>query len=223
MQLVAERPEMFTVRINGETVTPAPGKWWLDKSFGVYPVGNRVKKGSNTVELSVSPMSIFAEIEPVYITGDFSVVPEQKGWSISAPADRFTPGSWKDQKQPFYSWDFSYSRSYDLTDLSGTYFIQLGKWAGTVAEVYVNGTKAGIIGYDPYRLEVTPFLREGANRMEVRVIGSLKNLLGPHYRNPAPGLASPWHWKNIKEPVAGAEYQLKDYGLMEEFTLCRAQ
>lgn len=33
--------------------------------------------GINTVELSVSPMSIFAEIEPVYIVGDFAVIPEQ--------------------------------------------------------------------------------------------------------------------------------------------------
>jgi hypothetical protein len=223
MQLVAERPELFTVKINGETVKPVPGKWWLDKSFGVYQVGNQVKKGTNTVELGISPMSIFAEIEPVYITGNFSVVPEQEGWSISAPADHFTPGSWKEQKQPFYSWDFNYGRSYQITDLSGAYLIQLGKWAGTVAEVYVNEVKAGIIAYDPYRLDVTSFLREGTNRIDVRVIGSLKNLLGPHYRNPAPGLASPWHWKNIKEPLAGAEYQMKDYGLMEDFTLYRAQ
>jgi hypothetical protein len=219
MQLVAERPEFFTVKINGETVKPIPGKWWLDKSFGVYSIGNYVKKGSNAVELSISPMSIFAEIEPVYILGDFSVVPEQKGWSISAPVKDFTLGSWKDQKQPFYSWDFKYSRSYELTDLSGAYLVKLGRWTGTVAEVYVNGTKAGIIGYDPYRLNVTPYLKEGTNRIDVQVIGSLKNLLGPHYKNPAPGLASPWHWKNIKEPLPGLEYQMTDYGLMEDFTM----
>lgn len=223
MQLVAERPGMFTVKINGEIVKPVPGKWWLDKSFGVYSIGNYVRKGSNTIELSISPMRIFAEIEPVYIVGDFSVVPEQKGWSISAPAAKFTLGSWKDQKQPFYSWDFKYSKSYNITDLSGMYLVKLGKWAGTVAEVYVNGAKAGMIGYDPYQLHVTPFLKEGVNRIDVRVIGSLKNLLGPHYKNPAPGLASPWHWKHIKEPIAGSEYQMKDYGLMEDFTLCRAK
>lgn len=219
MQLVAERPELFKVTVNGETVTPVPGKWWLDRSFGVYSIGSKVKKGVNTVEMSVSPMSIFAEIEPVYILGDFSVVPEQKGWSISAPVGRFALGSWKEQKQPFYSWDMKYSKSYHITDLSGTYLVKLGRWTGTVAEVYVNGTKAGIIGFDPYRLNVTPYLKEGANQIDVHVIGSLKNLLGPHYKNPAPGLASPGHWKNINEPIAGADYQMMDYGLMDDFEL----
>lgn len=219
IQLVAERPELFTVKINGEIVRPVPGKWWLDKSFGVYSTGNHVKKGENVVELSIRPMSIFAEIEPVYILGDFAVVPEQKGWSISAPVKDFTPGSWKEQKQPFYSWDFKYSKSWDITDLSGAYFVKSDKWTGTVVEVYVNGTKAGIIGYDPYRLNVTPYLKKGTNQIDLHVVGSLKNLLGPHYKNPAPGMASPWHWKNIKESIPGLEYQMIDYGLMEDFSL----
>ena len=217
MQLVTERPELFTVKINGTAVTPIPGKWRIDKSFGVYPIGSQVKKGVNTVELSLSPMNIFAETEPVYIFGDFSVVPEAKGWSISAPVGGLSLGSWKEQKQPFYSWGVKYGKTYNITDLSGAYLVKLGKWSGTVAEVHVNGTKAGIIGYDPYELNIASYLKEGANNIEVTVIGSNKNLLGPHYKNPAPGLASPWHWKDIKEPLPGAEYQMIDYGLMEDF------
>jgi hypothetical protein len=219
MQLVTEHPELFTVKINGETLKPIPEKWWLDKSFGIYSIGNNVKKGMNTVELSISPMSIFAEIEPVYILGDFSVVPEAKGWSLSAPISNLSIGSWKEQKHPFYSWDVKYGKSYKINDISGTYLVELGKWTGTVAEVYVNGAKVGIIAYDPYRLNVTPYLKEGTNLIEVNVIGSLKNLLGPHYGNPAPGFASPWNWKNINEPVSGFEYQMIDYGLMEDFAL----
>ncbi len=219
IKLVSERPELFTVKINGHIVEALPGEWWLDRSFGVYPIGGQVKKGSNTVELSISPMRIFAEIEPVYITGNFSVVPEQEGWSIGAPQESFTLGSWKDQKQPFYSWDMSYSKTYTLDDLTGRYAVKLNKWNGTVAEVYVNGQKAGIIAFAPWQLDVTPYLKEGGNTIDVRVIGSLKNLLGPHYRNPAPGLASPWHWKNVDKPIPGKEYQMMDYGLMEDFEL----
>ena len=219
MHLVSERPELFKVSINGTPIKPIPGKWWLDRSFGIYSIGSHVKKGVNIVELSISPMSIFAEVEPVYILGEFSVVPESAGWSISAPVGSLSPGSWKAQKQPFYSWGMNYSKTYDITNLSGTYLVKLHKWSGTVAEVYVNGTKAGIIGYDPYELNISSYLKEGSNKIEVNVIGSLKNLLGPHYKNPAPGLASPWHWKNIKESIPGTEYQMIDYGLMEEFVL----
>lgn len=219
MRLVGERPELFTVRINGTEVKATPGQWWLDKSFGVYPIGTFVKKGKNTVELSIAPMSLYAEAEPVYLIGDFAVMAENKGWSVSAPATALTLGSWKEQTLPFYSWDVKYSKSYDITDLSGTYLLQLGQWNGTVAEVHVNGTKAGIIGYDPYQLNITSYLRQGKNDVEVKVIGSLKNLLGPHYRNPAPGLVTPRHWTNVREQIPGADYQMTDYGLMEDFTL----
>lgn len=219
MKLVAERPELFTVKVNGTELKATPGEWWLDRSFGVYPIDQQVRKGINTVELSISPMRIFAEIEPVYITGNFSVMPEREGWSISAPVEGFTLGSWKEQKQPFYSWDMGYSKTYRIDDTGGAYAVQLNKWNGTVAEVFVNGEKAGIIAFNPYRLDVTPYLKKGDNQVQVRVIGSLKNLLGPHYGNPAPGLASPWHWKNISKPIPGADYQMMDYGLMEEFDL----
>lgn len=219
IKVVAERPELFTVRVNGTKVEATPGEWWLDKSFGVYPIGQLAKKGVNTVELSISPMSIYAETEPIYITGNFSVLPERAGWSIGAPIGQMQMGSWKEQKQPFYSWDVKYAKSYTLNNLSGAYAVKLGRWSGTVAEVYVNGQKAGMIAFDPYELDVTPYLKEGKNEIDVHVIGSLKNLLGPHYRDPAPGLASPWHWKNVKEPISGADYQMMDYGLMEDFSL----
>ena len=219
IKLVSERPELFTVKINGNLVNVLPDEWWLDRSFGVYPIGGQVKKGSNTVELSINPMRIFAEIEPVYIIGNFSVVPEQEGWSIGAPQESFTLGSWKEQKQPFYSWEMSYSKEYTLNNLTDRYAIKLNKWNGTIAEVYVNGQKAGTIAFAPWQLDVTSYLKEGSNTIDVHVIGSLKNLLGPHYRNPAPGLASPWHWKNVDKPIPGNEYQMVDYGLMEDFEL----
>ena len=67
--------------------------------------------------------------------------------------------------------------------------------------------------------KVKAYLKEGKNKVDVRVIGSHKNLLGPHYRHPAPGLASPWHWKNIDKQIPGSEYQMMDYGLMTDFDL----
>lgn len=30
-------------------------------------------------------------------------------------------------------------------------------------------------------------------------------------------LSSPWHWKNIKQQIPGNEYQMCDYGLMEDY------
>ena len=105
-----------------------------------------------------------------------------------------------------------------IEDLSRPVAVRLNEWNGTVAEVYVNDQKAGVIGWDPYQLDITSALKKGTNKVEVRVIGSHKNLLGPHYREEK-GLASPWHWKNIKSRIPAADYQMLDYGLMEDFDL----
>jgi hypothetical protein len=55
----------------------------------------------------------------------------------------------------------------------------------------------------------------GENTLEITVTGSLKNTLGPHYGTPNPGLVSPWHWRNHRRPLPGAEYDLRPAGLLE--------
>lgn len=219
VKLVVERPNLFSVSVNGRKASEIPGEWWLDKSFGVYSVGEFLKTGDNSVELSIPAMSIFAEIEPIYLLGDFTVVPEKVGWSIDAAKKELTLGSWKEQDQPFYSWDVKYSKTYSIDDTTRKYAIKLGKWNGTVCEVYINNKKAGIIGFDPYTLDVSPYLEKGENQIDVCVIGSLRNLLGPHYNNPAQGLAGPFNWRNINAPISPAAYKMIDYGLFDDFEL----
>ena len=219
IKLVVERPNLFSVSVNGKKASAIPGEWWLDKSFGVYSVGEFLKTGENSVELSIPTMSIFAEIEPVYLLGDFTVVPEKVGWSIDAAKKELTLGSWKEQGQPFYSWDVKYSKTYSIDDTTRKHTLKLGKWNGTVCEVYVNNKKAGIIGFDPYTLDVSPWLEKGKNQIDVCVIGSLRNLLGPHYNNPSQGLAGPFNWRNINAPIPPEAYKMVDYGLFEDFEL----
>ena len=219
VKAVIERPWLWDVSINGTIIRPEEGKWWLDREFAVFNIGGLIKRGVNILSLKVSPMKIHAEIEPVYITGDFSVRPAAKGWVIEAPVKSLTAGSWKDQGLPFYSWGITCSNDFSVEKPDGRYKVKLEKWNGTVAEVFVGGEAAGIIAFPPYECDVTSFIKPGINKIDVRVIGSLKNLMGPHFNNPAPGLASPGHWRNVKAYPSGKDYQLLDYGLFEEFRL----
>ena len=45
MKICVERPELFIVKMNGTTVKPLSGKWFLDKSFPVYDVSSLVRAG----------------------------------------------------------------------------------------------------------------------------------------------------------------------------------
>jgi hypothetical protein len=216
---VVERPYLWTVTVNGNKVKAEEGKWWLDREFGVFRIGNLVKKGDNTVTLNVSPMKVNAEIEPVYIVGDFSVMPVEKGWVLEPTVNKLTTGSWKEQGMPFYSWGVTYSKEFNIENPDGAYLVSLDNWKGTVAELTVNGEQATVIAFPPYQSDVTQLIKPGINRIDVKVIGSLKNLLGPHFNNPAPGLVSPWHFRNVKSYPAGKDYQLLDYGLMGDIKI----
>jgi hypothetical protein len=164
-------------------------------------------------------MKIHAEVEPAYITGDFLVKPAAKGWIIEAPASEYKAGSWKSQGLPFYSWGMTYSKEFVAENSDGTWKVELGSWNGTVAEVSVKGATPVVIAFPPYNADLTGMIKPGKNIIKVKVTGSLKNLMGPHYNNQRPGFVSPGSWRNVKSYPSGNNYQMVDYGLFEDFVL----
>jgi alpha-L-rhamnosidase len=216
---VVERPSLWTATLNGTEIKSEPGKWWLDRSFGVYRIGSLVKQGENTLTLEASPMRVHSEIESVYILGDFSVEPAAKGWILTYPSGKYSVGAWRSQGLPFYSWGMNYSKDFDIAGVEGRYEVSLPDWKGTVAEVSVNGKKAGLIAFPPFRTDITGFINQGKNNIVVKVIGSLRNLEGPFHNNPPAGLASPWNWRYVKNYPSGKDYSQFDYGLMKDFEL----
>jgi hypothetical protein len=222
LKAVVERPALWKVSVNGKPVVTRPGEWWLDKGFGVYEIGAAVKPGANSVTIAARPMSVHNELEPVYITGDFGTAAQAKGFRL-VPSAEIKTGSWKEQNLPFYSGTVSYAKSFKLSR-GGKYKVVLGKWAGTVAEVRVNGKSAGVIGWQPYELPLGELVTTGENRVEVIVYGSLKNLLGPHHGKINRGLTGPGSFRNgPTEMPPGASYDQEPYGLMEDFRLIESK
>ncbi len=220
LRAVVEQPEIFNVQVNGNKVIAREGEWWLDRSFGLFSIGSHVKAGRNTITISVSPMNILAELEPVYLLGSFSLEAQEHGWKLR-PAGKLAIGSWKTQGMPFYSDKVSYVKTYNVEKSPGkNYRVKLGEWIGTVAEVKINGRSAGIIGWKPYELDVTGALQEGTNRVEVIVVGSLKNLLGPLHTPWQRGIVTIGDFQQGPEvQPAGTDYDTFDYGLMADFEL----
>lgn len=213
MKAVVERADKWNITVNGQEVKPEAGQWWVDMDFGVLNIGKYLKKGENTITTSVSPVSIFSETMPIYIIGDFTVNPTAKNWVIGKPAGMET-GSWKAQGMPFYSQSATYTKTFDVAEPASHYEVELTDWNGTVAEVIVNGESAGIIAWQPYRADVSKLIKKGTNTVEVKVIGSHKNLFGLFYGKPR-GQVSPALMKRAPEKApAPTEYDLFDYGLM---------
>ena len=218
LRAVVERPALWKVLLNGKPVESRPGEWWLDAGFGVYEIGSLVKPGRNSISIAAHPMSVHNELEPVYVIGNFGAAPQAKGFRL-VPTPGLKLGSWKQQDLPFYSDSVSYGANYALK-FGGEYKVALAKWAGTVAEVRVNGKSAGIVGWQPYELPIGEFVKNGDNRIEVIVYGSLKNLLGPHHGKIVRGLTSPQSFRSAPTQMPpGSAYDQEAYGLMEPFRL----
>ena len=219
MIAVAERPDIFRFSVNGVSLEPIPGRWFLDRDFAVYNVGEHLHAGKNMIVLRVRPMSIFAELQPVYLTGFFSLAGSEKGWEI-VPQEPLSTGSWKEQGYPFYYDRVSYTKTVSFSEIPERVLLQTGEWNGTVAEVRINGRPAGIIQQPPYQADITDYIVTGENRMEVTVYGSPKNLLGPHHNVTRYGIVTPWSFKNAPDiQPAGKDYDLFDYGLMDDFII----
>ena len=218
LQLVVERPDLFNVFVNENPVENLSDQWWLDKDFGVYAIGKFVQRGRNVVTVSCNPMSIFAELEPVYLLGQFSLLNSNNGWNIVADK-KLGIGPWKDQGYPYYSFDVGYAKEY-LLEKEKSYKVSLKNWQGTVAQVWVNDKKVGIIGWQPYELDISNFIKDGANKIKVVVLGSLKNILGPHHNVSRRGIVTPGSFKSAPDiQPAGFHYDTLPYGLYEDFVV----
>ncbi len=216
---VIEWPNLYSVSCNGIQIEAVKDEWWLDRSFGVFEISKYLKAGRNTITIHAEPMDIHAELEPVYLTGDFGIQPDNRGWTISRPPE-LELGSWKDQAMPFYSGSISYTKSFEKNDKKSVYKVKLNKWNGTIAEVLVNGESAGIIGWKPYELNISKWVKDGRNEVEIEVTGSLKNLLGPHHNNPTYGLVTPWSFFYAPDhQPPGDSYHQLDYGLFNDFEI----
>jgi hypothetical protein len=119
---------------------------------------------------------------------------------------------------PFFGEKVSYSQKFTIDDTSGSFFVQPDLWKGSVAEVWVNGKKAGVMAWDPYILDISTMIQKGDNLIDVRITGSLKNTLGYHHVVQTGWIDSPFSWNQgpEKQPE-GSAYQFLNYGLYNDF------
>jgi hypothetical protein len=224
IRAVVERPELWTVSINGNEVSKTEGRYWIDKSFPEFAVGQFLKPGKNTLTLKAPRMHVLAEVMPVYFIGDFLVKPAKQGFEIT-DGNISTLGSWREAGLPFYSQKVAYSQTYKVTKADGTAFkVKLNKWNGSVAEVLVNGQQAGLIAWQPNELDVTSLLKDGDNEITVKVVGSLKNTFGYFFKEADKWIYGPHEWNYAPEKAPDASgYFLMDYGMMEPFGLVQVK
>lgn len=221
LYVVIERPDLYSIKCNGIAISPTKDSWWLDKSFGKINIRTASRVGENIVTIKASPLTIYHELEPAYILGDFMLKPMDSGFVIVPERKLDLDVGWNQQGHPFYAAGVSYTQMFDIPKPTGRYNVQLPDWYGSVAEVIVNGQPAGYIGYRPWQRDVTQWIKQGTNTIEIVVIGTLKNTLGPHHAGAVVGAAWPNMFQRAPEtgPPPGNQYHTIGYGLFKPFVL----
>ncbi len=219
LDIVIERPEIWDLYLNGVKLSKTD-KWWIDREFFRFPVGNNLKTGANLITLKAEKMSVHAEIMPTYLVGNFKLNPLKQGFEVTNGSISAL-GSWKAQGFPFYSQKVLYTQKYNTLQNGKSYKVRLNGWNGTMAAVYVNGEKAGLILSPPFELDLPTSIKAGENTIGVEVIGSLKNTFGFFYKTAAnKWIIGPGDWDVSPAALPSPEnYFLLDYGLFEPFSL----
>ena len=130
-------------------------------------------------------------------------------WSIKADSIEIKNSplfDWKTNEQFKYSSAegiYTSSFEWNNTNTSSHFYLNLGKVYFT-AEVYINGKFAGKRLFSPYMLDITPFLQQGSNSIEVRVTtGQLNGFIGKANQGDS-------HYKQFK----GKDDQVMSAGLI---------
>ncbi|MDB6056718.1 MAG: putative alpha-L-rhamnosidase [Verrucomicrobiales bacterium] len=219
LAIVIERADIYTVLSNGQQFTVDKNNWWLDRAFTRFNIATAAHAGDNIVTIIAAPFTIYHELEPAYLLGDFALENSTKGFEVIADKP-LELGNWNEQGQPFYSAGVSYREQFQIENKTGTFTVSVPNWNGAVARISVNGRAAGYISSAPWECDITKRLKRGKNTVEVTVVGTLKNTLGPHHGNPPLGAAWPssFHKAPDSQP-AGKNYSTVGYGLFKPFVL----
>ncbi len=179
IELAMESADRFTVEINGAIIEPSPGKWHIDRNIPAFDLKEHIVKGTNTIK-ATTDFLWDTEIEDIYIAGDFAVGSEEDGFPVISEPETLATGNWVEQGYPFYSGSIIYKMEFELDSVEpDRYEIDLSGAKGSTMFVVVNEIEVGEIPFSPFRGDITGALKKGVNTVEVEVISTLRNTLGP--------------------------------------------
>ncbi len=213
LYLALERPDLYTIKVNGATLEQKDASWWIDPSLRRLELpAAMLKEGENVIELAGKYHELLPGLESMFLLGEFGVE-KNTDTLIELPAT-FSCGDVCDAGLPNYSGSLRYTRSFRAEKGKRT-FIKVNGWQGSAFAVSVNGSELIPVGWAPYEVEVTDLIRDGENKLVINVYGSRRNSHGPFYLpngESTPGWCGSWQLRQFEHP----DKILVPLGLLDE-------
>lgn len=172
------------------------------------------------------------EFEPIYIVGKFGVtIPSEveylphnairvkEGFVISQPEGSISLSNIEQQGFPFYKGRITVKKAVKLSHTA--YKLNVSKKGVNAIKVRVNGIDAGTLMWTPFEMDLSPFVKEGDNEIELTLVNNLRNMLGPHHHGDGecvhPGPISfrklPSVWTGMKEMPWNEDYCFVEFSV----------
>ena len=210
--LVTETPSYFKISLNDRLIPTDDCGWYLDRSFRKIRLDG-LQKGLNQFTLSCGYRGKM-ELEDCFLIGDFALSPD---FCLIREPKMLRLGDWCLQGYPFYSGSMTYQYRFDcFPDPKNRALLRLGHTEATVIAVRINGKTAGCIPWKAANnLDLTPYLLPGDNTMELEVMGSQRNTLGPLHLSKQVMEMTNWCSFRSEGVLYSKAPVLLPYGLME--------
>jgi hypothetical protein len=167
-------PINVEISLNDTKITDFQPGSYLDHLIKEADVAKLVKHGKNVLKIRTktdfSPAGSLSD--PVYLIGDFALNKK----TITAEPGKIKTGSWADHGYPYFSGIGSYKQKIKLGAPDGKVLLRMEKPAD-MAEIIINGKQAGVIPWEPWEVDITDYIKDGINEVEIRVANSMTNLL----------------------------------------------
>ena len=214
--LLVEGASHFAIRLNGGPVPNQVVGWYLDRSFHKVALPP-LRPGENELVLECAYTNAM-ELEDCFLLGDFGVSIDRQ--IIDEPAALHF-GDWTTQGYPHYAGSMIYHGRLEHQPGERVRLF-LGEYKAVDVAVFVNGQLAGHIPWASANgLDITRYLGPGTNNVDIEVVSSPRNMLGPLHL--ATG-REPWtDWRSFRrtDETYTPDYVLQPWGLIGQVRLVR--
>ena len=163
-----------------------------------------MRVGRNELLLS-GTVTRTTELESIYIIGDFGVTSRWRrsenrlaGQTFDRYAPEFSlhplPDTTGDPDPahplrvdltahgfPFFAGRITLTRQVQLPVVNPDLHLEIDRLHAALVQVRVNGQQAGAAAWPPHRVKIAEYAQVGDNTIEIELVGTLRNLLGPHH------------------------------------------
>jgi hypothetical protein len=192
IHVALEQPWRYEVTLNGALLAFQEESFFDEEMRLSHPA--LAQTGENTISLTAARLDPRHELAPVWILGDFAVVNQ----TLQEPVE-LTFGDWGSQGLPYYPWTVSFLFRLRC-ETPGNLILRMEDRGVSSGEALLNGAVVAKYWDGAHQISLGS-CPAGAHRLELRLRGTLRNLLGPFG---VEGLPGPWLW------VASAEVPKKN-------------